>query len=256
MSFIPKYSKMSLSIHTCDYYFYSNRKLYYFAPVTKKQIMEKWKCTEEKANSLTHLAGALICLAAGMLFIDKGLEAGSNIAIFSLLLYIFGSVSSYLASTIYHAWPLNEPRTKFRLRKLDHAAIYWHIAGNYSPITLLALCSSDSPAWGWFIFGFVWACALAGSIISFRKMKYHSYLKTVFYVLMGLSILMAFKPFFQVAGISILLWVVAEGLCYIAGAVFYSLYKRKYLHTVFHLLIIAGDVCHIVAVAKVLEMFL
>ncbi|MGN0190551.1 MAG: hemolysin III family protein [Candidatus Cryptobacteroides sp.] len=216
---------------------------------------ESWKFNEEKANSLTHLAGTLICLAAGMIFIDESIGAGSAIAVFSFLLYLFGGVSSYLASTIYHAWPLNEPRTKAKLRKIDHAAIYWHIAGSYSPITLITMCRGDSPVWGWSIFAFVWLCAIAGSLISFRKMKLHSYFKTVCYVLMGLSILVAFKPFYQSAGLSVLLWVVAEGVCYISGAVFYSIYRRRYMHTVFHLLVIAGDLCHIVALWKVLQLF-
>lgn len=111
-------------------------------------------------------------------------------------------------------------------------------------------------AWGWVIFAFVWLCAIVGTSLSFRKMKAHSYLETACYVLMGLSILVAFKPFHDSVGTSIVLWVVAEGVSYILGAVLYGFKKMQYMHSVFHGFVLLGDVCHMIAVYKVLEMFL
>ena len=110
--------------------------------------------------------------------------------------------------------------------------------------------------WGWVIFGFVWLCAIVGTSLSFRKMKAHSYLETACYVLMGLSILGAFKPFHDSVGLTIVLWVVAEGVSYIVGAVLYGFKKMRYMHSVFHAFVLLGDVCHMIAMYKVLEMFL
>jgi hemolysin III len=164
-------------------------------------------------------------------------------------LYLFGMLGSYLASTIYHALRLRNPWRE-RMRKWDHAAIYWHIAGSYSPITLVAL--REQGYWGWTLFSFVWLCAIIGTIISFRKLKDHSNVETLCFVLMGLSVLIAFKPLLACVSTAAVVWIIAEGVCYITGAVFYSLNKRKYMHSVFHFFVLAGSVCHIIAVWDVL----
>ena len=138
--------------------------------------------------------------------------------ILGMWLYLFGMGGSYLSSTLYHSLKHHNP-WKRRLRHWDHAAIYWHIAGSFSPVTLIAL--RDEGLWGWGLFCFVWLCAVAGTIISFRKMKEHSYVETVCYILMGLSVLVVFKQLFAVAPVSCY-WIIAEGVCYIGGAALYS----------------------------------
>jgi hemolysin III len=164
-------------------------------------------------------------------------------------LYLFGMLGSYLASTIYHALKLRNPWRE-RFRKWDHAAIYWHIAGSYSPITLMAL--RNEGYWGWTLFTFVWACALIGTLISFIKLKDHSNIETACFVIMGLSVLVAFKPLVETVSTNAFVWIVLEGIFYITGAVFYSFNKTKYMHTVFHFCVLAGSICHIVAVWDIL----
>ncbi len=88
------------------------------------------------------------------------------------------------------------------------------------------------------------------------KMKAQSYLETTCYVLMGLTILIAFKPFYDTCGLAIVLWVVGEGVAYITGAVLYSFKKVPYIHSVFHVFVILGDVCHMIATWKVVQMFI
>lgn len=219
-------------------------------------LMKKYTIGEEYVNSISHGIGALMGVIVCAYFLKLGYVGGSSLVIFSLWLYLFGVVSSYLTSTIYHAMSSNLQVAKKTLRQFDHAAIYWHIAGSYSPITLIAMLAAGFNVWGWVIFAFVWLCAIVGTALSFRKMKAHSYLETACYVLMGLSILVAFKPFHDSVGTSIVLWVVAEGVSYIVGAVLYGFKKRRYMHSVFHGFVLLGDVCHMVAVYKVLEMFL
>lgn len=218
-------------------------------------LVKKYTVGEEYVNAISHGVGALMGGVVCAYFLKLGYVNGSPLIIFSLWLYLFGVVSSYLTSTLYHAYSSECQVIKKTLRQFDHAAIYWHIAGSYSPITLIAMLSAGYNIWGWVIFCFVWLCAIVGTSLSFRKMKAQSYLETACYVLMGLSILIAFKPFYDSVGTAIVLWVVAEGVSYILGAVLYSLKKIRYIHSVFHGFVLLGDVCHMIAVYKVLEMF-
>lgn len=227
--------------------------MYIFATMN---LIKKYSLGEEITNSISHGVGVVMGLVVGAIFLVWGYSEGSAIAVFSLWLYLFGVVCSYLASTLYHACPASKVERKALLRKFDHAAIYWHIAGSYSPITLIAMLSSGATVWAWGIFSFVWLCAIVGTALSFREMKNYSFLETACYVLMGLSILVAFKPFYESVGLAIVLWVVAEGVSYIIGAVLYSLKKIRYMHSIFHGFVLLGDVFHIVALCKVLEIFL
>ena len=170
-------------------------------------------------------------LVFGVIFLVWVFRSSSSWAQAGVILYLFGMLASYLASTLYHSMK-HHSRWKERLRRFDHAAIYWHIAGSYSPLTLIALRTQGY--WGWGLFIFVWLCAIAGTIISFVKLKEHSNLETFCFVGMGLSILVAFKPLLDAVSTAAVIWIIAEGVCYITGAVFYSLNKRKYMHSVFH----------------------
>ena len=110
--------------------------------------------------------------------------------------------------------------------------------------------------WGWALFCFVWLCAIAGTIVSFLKLKEHSNMETICFVGMGLSVLVAFKPLIDSVSTAAVIWIIAEGVCYITGAVFYSFNKVRYMHSVFHFFVLAGSVCHIIAVWDVLMSYL
>ena len=189
----------------------------------------------------------------GVIFLVWCSQAENDWARVGVILYLFGMLGSYLASTLYHSMK-HHSKWKERLRKWDHAAIYWHIAGSYSPLTLIAL--REQGYWGWSLFCFVWACAIAGTIISFIKLKEHSNVETFCFVGMGLSVLVAFKPLIDSVSTAAVTWIIAEGVSYITGAVFYSLNKTKYMHSVFHFFVLAGSVCHIIAVWDVLMEYL
>ena len=146
---------------------------------------------EELWNSWSHAGGIIIGVAVGSIFLYMCFAKGNGWATAGIILYLFGMLMSYVASTVYHslsAWS----KWKERLRKWDHAAIYWHIAGSYSPITLVAL--RQEGYWGWALFLFIWISAIAGTIVSFCKLSDHSYIETACFVLMGLSVLVAFGP--------------------------------------------------------------
>ena len=189
----------------------------------------------------------------GVIFLVWCFRADNDWARVGVILYLFGMLGSYLASTLYHSMK-HHSKWKERLRKWDHAAIYWHIAGSYSPLTLVAL--REQGYWGWSLFCFVWACAIAGTIISFIRLKEHSNVETFCFIGMGLSVLVAFKPLIDSVSTAAVIWIIAEGVSYITGAVFYSLNKTKYMHSVFHFFVLAGSVCHIIAVWDVLMEYL
>jgi hemolysin III len=200
---------------------------------------------EENINTWSHAAGIGIGVVVGVIFLVMCAKQGLGWARLGVSLYLFGMLGSYISSTVYHALP-RRSKWKERLRRWDHAAIYWHIAGSYSPITLVALRSDGW--WGWGLFCFVWTCAVAGTIISFIHLKEHSNVETICFVGMGLSVLVAFKPLINNVSTAAVVWIIAEGVCYITGAAFYSLNKRRYMHSVFHFFVLAGSICHIVAV--------
>jgi len=208
---------------------------------------------EEIWNSTSHGGGVLLGVVIGIIFLIWVFRNDNDWARISVILYLFGMLGSYIASTLYHSIR-HHSKWKERLRKWDHAAIYWHIAGSYSPLTLIAL--RQQGYWGWGLFSFVWTCAIAGTIVSFIRLKEHSNLETLCFVGMGLSVLVAFKPLIDSVSTAAVVWLIAEGVSYITGAVFYSLNKCKYMHSVFHFFVLAGSVCHIIAVWDVLMTYL
>lgn len=215
--------------------------------------MIRYTRKEEIWNATSHGGGILLGVIVGIIFLVWCFNSENNWARVGIILYLFGMLCSYISSTLYHAMPLRSV-WKERLRRWDHAAIYWHIAGSYSPLTLVALRTQG--CWGWLLFIFVWVCALAGTIFSLNRLKEHSNLETCCFVGMGLSVLVAFKPLIDCVSTVAVAWIIAEGVCYITGALFYSLNKKRYMHTIFHFFVLAGSVCHIIAVWDVLMDYL
>lgn len=215
--------------------------------------MIKYTKNEEIWNAVSHGGGLLLGAVVGVVFLVSVFRSDSDWARVGVILYLFGMLASYAASTLYHSIRHHSP-WKERLRRWDHAAIYWHIAGSYSPLTLVAL--RQQGYWGWGLFVFVWLCAIAGTIVSFIRLKEHSNLETLCFIAMGLSVLVAFKPLVDAVSTAAVIWIIAEGVCYITGALFYSLNNRMYMHSVFHFFVLAGSLCHIVAVWDVLITYL
>lgn len=207
---------------------------------------------EEAANAVSHGIGILLGAIASFILLSSATKSGNSWAIISVIIYLFGMLSCYIVSTCYHA--CRDERRKALLRKLDHAAIYFHIAGTYTPFTLVVL--REQGAWGWSLFSFIWLAAITGVFFSFKKLKKHSNIETVCYVVMGGSILIALKPLMDTLNmygqISALFWLIGGGISYVIGALFYSWTGKKYMHTVFHIFVLGGSVCHIMAIYSIL----
>ncbi|WP_321481079.1 hemolysin III family protein [uncultured Bacteroides sp.] len=203
---------------------------------------------EELANTLSHGIGILFGLIAGYFLLKRAQHYPDPWAVLCVSIYLLGMLSSYISSTWYHG--TLPGKRKELLRKFDHAAIYWHIAGTYTPFTLITMRNAEY--WGWGVFSFVWIAAIVGTILSFKKLKEHSNLETICYVAMGSAILIAMKPLSQCLQnthtMNALWWLIAGGVSYIIGALFYSFRKIRYMHSVFHLFCLGGSICHIISI--------
>ncbi|MDX9748031.1 MAG: hemolysin III family protein [Paludibacter sp.] len=202
---------------------------------------------EEKANYLTHAFGVLIAAVATVLLIIRSVNAENGWAVVAYSIFGFGMMVCMSSSTIYHY--IQNPERKIQLRYLDHASIYLLIASSYSPFTLILI--RNEGYWGWGLFALIWLIALVGIGFNFRGLKANSHLKTASYVLMGMVAFVALKPMIEVAlikdALGSLYWLGIGGVFYIAGAFFYALAKREFIHAVFHVFVLLGLISHIIA---------
>ena len=203
---------------------------------------------EEVANVCTHGAGMLFGITAIIVLMIAGIRTGDPWVIASFMIYAVCMTSSYVTSTFYHA--SYNPYRKCRLRRLDHSAIYLHIAGTYTPFTLILL--RNEGFWGWGLFLTVWIAAVVGVWLSYRQMKRKDNLKTICYLAMGWVVVIAFKPLLDVCretnSMPILYWLIGGGLFYSVGTIFFVLDKYRYMHSTWHLFVLGGSVCHFIAI--------
>jgi hemolysin III len=210
--------------------------------------MPRYSAKEERANTFTHAIGILFGVIAGTFLMQKAIVSQNWWAIASFSVYVIFMTTSYVTSTLYHV-DKNDKRKILR-RKFDHAAIYVHIAGTYTPFTLVVL--REQSAWGWSLFAVIWVAAIAGIFLSFLKLKNASKLETACYVAMGWVVIIAFKPLMDVLSANnsmpALWWLIDGGLFYTVGSVLYSFKKIQYMHAIWHLFVLGGSVCHALAI--------
>lgn len=196
---------------------------------------------EEVAHSVSHGLALLASLAALPVLIVTAVPHGPA-AIVGASVFAASLVLLYLASTLYHALPRNRAKRVFRL--LDHGAIYLLIAGTYTPFTLGALRG----AWGWTLFGLQWGLALLGIVLKSVGGIRYGKLSVAVYLAMGWLVLIAAGPVTAHVPPWGIFWLVAGGLFYTAGVVFFALERIRYFHFIWHLFVIAGSACHFIAV--------
>lgn len=196
---------------------------------------------EEIANSITHGVAAACSIAALVILVVFAALRGNAWHVVSCTIFGVTLILLYLASTIYHALPAGKAKLVFRI--LDHASIYLLIAGTYTPFTLVTLRG----AWGWSLFGVVWALAVAGVVFQSLLIGRLPALSTSVYVLMGWVVVIAIRPLVHALPWGGLLWMLAGGLSYTLG-VYFFVSKSKFAHMVWHLFVIAGSLCHFFAV--------
>jgi hemolysin III len=198
---------------------------------------------EELANSLSHGIGLAAALVATPVLIRHAMRQGDAGFVAGASVFAATMVLLYLASTLYHALPAGRAKALFRV--IEHSAIFLLIAGTYTPFTLGVL----NGAWGWTLFGLVWSIAVAGVVLKALNRMSHPVLSTGLYLLMGWLIVIAAGPLAARVPASGLLWLVAGGLAYTLGVVFFAFDSRlRYGHFIWHLFVMAGTACHYFAV--------
>ena len=206
-----------------------------------------YSAREEKANYLTHAFGVFMAVVGLILLLQRAIAADNGWAILAYSIFGFGMLSCMLSSTIYHY--IQEPKTKAILRHFDHGNIYVLIAASYSPFTLILL--RNEGMWGWGLFSLIWLIAIIGIAFNFRTLKANNHLKTASYVLMGMCVFIAVKPLIDVAManncLDTLYWLAAGGVFYVIGSFFYALAKHEFVHAIFHVFVLLGLACHILA---------
>ncbi|MEO8029236.1 MAG: hemolysin III family protein [Gemmatimonadota bacterium] len=198
---------------------------------------------EEIANAVTHGAGLLASLIALPVLLVAG-GRGDGLVTVAFAVFATSLVLLYGASTLYHAVP--HPPAKRVLRVIDHSAIYLLIAGTYTPFAMGVL---RGPL-GWSLLGVMWALAAAGIasklVVGFRFPR----LSTALYLMMGWMALIAIRPLWLGLPAAGLGWLLAGGLCYTGGVVFYVKDRPRFNHAVWHLFVLGGSICHFWAVLR------
>jgi len=193
---------------------------------------------EEIANSITHGTGVGLSIAALVILVVFAAKQSDTWKIVSFSIYGATLITLYLASTLYHAFP--QPRVKRFFRILDHCSIFLLIAGTYTPATIGTLRGP----WGWTLFGVIWALAIGGINLKIFALGKFKVLSLFIYVFMGWMAMIAVKPMLAVMPSSFLLWMLLGGLCYTLGIGFFVFKKMPYHHSVWHLFVLAGSICH------------
>ena len=211
--------------------------------VNKQRNVREYTLGEEIANSITHGIGALLAIAAIPILVMRALDDGGGVYLFAALVYVFTMLLEYTMSTLYHAIAVDRAKRIFKI--LDHSCIYLFIAGSYTPFCLISLADAG----GLWLCAFVWAVALAGVACEAFWVFRPRWISAVLYLLLGWSVVW-FLPALVAALPAEGLWLlVGGGVCYTIGCIFYVLKKVPYMHSIFHLWVLAGTVCQFLAIA-------
>jgi hemolysin III len=203
---------------------------------------------EEIANALTHGLGVILSIGGGAVLITLAAVYAGAREIVSVAVFTAALVLLYSTSTLYHI--ARRPALKSRLKTLDHCAIFVLIAGTYTPFTIAGMRN----AWGWTLFGVIWGLAVFGIFFKLYFTGRFRYLSTATYIGMGWLVLIAFVPLSQALTPMALTWLIIGGVFYTAGTLFYHYQRLPYSHSIWHLFVLAGSICHFVAVtAQVLS---
>ena len=197
---------------------------------------------EEIAHSVTHGIGALLSVIGLAILVVYSSLYGDAWHIVSSSIYGTTLIVLYTASTLYHA--ITVPNIKQWLQKLDHAAIFLLIAGTYTPFTLVNLRGG----WGWTLFGIVWSVAIAGMVMELMVKRRYKRLSIGLYLGLGWVVAIAVAPLVANVETGGLVLLLAGGLFYSLGVIFYVWKTLVYHHAIWHLFVLAGSACHFFAV--------
>ncbi len=198
-------------------------------------------------NAVTHGVGAVIAVLATTALVVLAVLRDGAWSIVSVSVFGTTLIALYMSSTLYHA--ARSPAVKARLKVLDHASIYLLIAGTYTPFTLVSLRGG----WGWSLFGVIWGLAVAGVVFKLLWTGRFPRLSTAVYIAMGWLVLIAVVPLVHALSAATLVLLLAGGLTYTAGTLFYHNHRIPYSHAVWHVFVLMGSLLHVAAVWQIIR---
>jgi hemolysin III len=197
---------------------------------------------EDRSSTATAVAGLVAALVGAVVLLVVAAHGSDGWRIASAIVFALSLVALHLASTLYHAEA--RPARKARLKVFDHCAIYVLIAGTYTPFTLIGLRGSL----GWTLFIAIWSLAALGIVFKLFTTGRLRVLSTAIYVAMGWLVVLAIKPVYAALDAWTFGWLLAGGVVYTAGTLFYHRPSIPHAHAIWHLFVIGGSACHFVAV--------
>lgn len=206
-------------------------------------LSRKQTCGEEIANTITHVVGSHLGAAALALLMWAAVLNGTQVAwkVTSGAIFGFSIILMYSVSSAYHA--VSNEKAKKVLHILDHTAIFFLIAGSYTPFCLVTL-RPDHPLLAWTIFGIEWGATVIGILFKVKTTGKFRYVSTLAYIVMGWTALTAIVPLVrQLQGLGTM-WLLMGGGLYTLGCAFYLWKSLKFSHMIWHLFVLAGTICH------------
>lgn len=201
---------------------------------------------EEIFNLVTHVLGGVLGIAVLVLCVVSSALEGRVWSVVASSVYGGSMILLYTVSSVYHG--LSPNLGKRVMQVIDHCTIFLLIAGTYTPVALCAI-RSYSAVWCWSLFGVVWGCAVLGAVLTAIDMKRFEKLAMVLYLGMGWCIVMAAKPAMASIPAAGLGWILAGGVAYTIGAGLYGIgHRRRYMHSVFHIFVVAGSLLQFVGI--------
>lgn len=199
----------------------------------------KYTLGEEITNAIVHGVGALLSIAALVLCVVFSAIHGNPYAVVSSCIYGTTLIILYTMSCLYHSFKINNAKRVFRI--IDHCSIFLLIAGTYTPYTLVSL----NETLGWVMFSIIWGSAIIGIILNAIDLKKFKKISMILYLAMGWAVIFTFKPLLRAIDMSGIYLLLAGGIIYTVGAIFYGIGKKyKYMHSIWHFFVLAGSILH------------
>jgi len=206
----------------------------------KDRVLPTYTKGEEIFNMTSHIVGGALGIVAVVLCIIFAAKHNNVYGIVSCSIYGFSMILLYTMSSIYHGLRPNKAKKVFQI--LDHCSIFFLIAGTYTPYCLVTLREYNT-ALGWTLFGIVWGMAVIGIVLNSIDIKKYKILSMICYLVMGWCILVRAPLLPKLLGLPGFILLLAGGVAYTIGAIFYGFgKKKKYIHSVFHMFILLGSV--------------
>ncbi|SNS13846.1 hemolysin III [Anaerovirgula multivorans] len=215
----------------------------------KHSFNKKYSFREELANSITHGVGIVFSIVVLTILLVYAIWQRNATSIVAFSIYGLCSIVLYSSSTLYHSFRKEKIKKIFRV--FDHSSIFLFIAGTYTPVALLAL----EGYWRIGILVGAWVIAAAGivfKIITFNQFDKYKAFSLILYIAMGWLLVIAIKPMIQSMPLAFFGWLLAGGLAYTLGTIFYAIKKIPYNHAIWHLFVLGGSVLHFLGIFRYL----